>query len=89
MQTLDKEKGIENNDLLATADRRDELKQFDLQVLYLRRVHSYCYFTNGSYHDERMLVAKCGVIYLRTSLSEQDIDAPEGEGSDWDQLVTS
>ena len=37
-----------------------EERQLDLLILYLRRVHSYCFYCGEEYDDERMLASKCG-----------------------------
>lgn len=65
IRALDSDKGIQKNFLLESSMNRDKTVQFDLQVLYLRKVHSYCYYSIKEYLDERMLSAKCGVIFLR------------------------
>ena len=35
-------------------------QHLDLLLLYLRRVHSYCFYCGEEYDDERTLAAKCG-----------------------------
>lgn len=46
IEALDKEQGIENNPLLKEASQQaTQTYQLDIQVLYLRKVHSYCYFS--------------------------------------------
>lgn len=37
----------------------------DLQILYLRRVHGFCYYCLKEYEDERNLATKCDNIHLR------------------------
>ena len=39
--------------------------QLDVQLLYLRRVHAFCFYCLEEYDDERMLSAKCGPIHIR------------------------
>lgn len=39
--------------------------QLDYQILYLRKVHSFCYYCVEEYDDERMLAAKCGITHIR------------------------
>ncbi|KRW99965.1 hypothetical protein PPERSA_12641 [Pseudocohnilembus persalinus] len=65
IKALDKEKNIKENPLMQELDENLEKKRLDLQILYLRRVHSYCYFCGVQYHDERMLSSKCSVQHLR------------------------
>lgn len=64
---LDNEKKIEHNNILSSNmfANKSPLYQLDLQILYLRKVHSYCFYCAAEYHDERMLSAKCGPIHLR------------------------
>lgn len=47
---------------------QDPILQLDLQLLYLRKVHALCYYSAEEYDDERMLAAKCGPVYLRSSV---------------------
>ena len=35
-------------------------QQLDLVLLYMRRVHAFCFYCGEEYDDERMLAAKCG-----------------------------
>jgi hypothetical protein len=44
---LDNERGISENQMLKSEGQvtKSDLAKFDLQVLYLRKVHSYCYFS--------------------------------------------
>ena len=42
---MDAEQGIENNPIFGERDGLTDLFRLDLQILYLRRVHSYCYFS--------------------------------------------
>lgn len=45
-------------------------------LLYLRRVHAYCFYCGEEYDDERMLAAKCGPQHIRSAkkISRFDID---------------
>jgi hypothetical protein len=70
---LDKEKGIEvfllinkQNFLIDGKDQRAKDIQLDLQILYLRRVHGFCYYCIEEYEDERMLATRCGNIHVRS-----------------------
>eukprot|EP00826_Nyctotherus_ovalis_P026192 TRINITY_DN2045_c0_g4_i2.p2 TRINITY_DN2045_c0_g4~~TRINITY_DN2045_c0_g4_i2.p2 ORF type:complete len:260 (+),score=64.33 TRINITY_DN2045_c0_g4_i2:646-1425(+) len=62
---LDEEKEIAENELWKVEN--EPLKQLDLQILYLRKVHGLCYYSAEEYDDERILSARCGPIYLRSS----------------------
>jgi hypothetical protein len=42
-------------------------QHLDLLLLYLRRVHSYCFYCGEEYDDERTLAAKCGPQHLRNA----------------------
>lgn len=37
-------------------------KQLDLQILYLRKVHSYCYYSASEFANEKILSNKCGQV---------------------------
>lgn len=43
--------------------------QLDLNILYLRRVHGFCYYCLEEYDDERMLATRCDNIHLRPNKS--------------------
>lgn len=65
---LDREKKIEDNKLLNNLIDKSMLYQLDITNLYLRKVHSYCFYCAGEYYDERMLSAKCGPIHMRLKI---------------------
>jgi SERRATE/Ars2, N-terminal domain/Arsenite-resistance protein 2/Domain of unknown function (DUF4187) len=68
---LDREKGIYENPLLILEEQYDKLNytekelQLDYQILYLRKIHSFCFYCVEEYDDERMLAAKCGIAHVR------------------------
>ena len=71
---FDKDKEIENNPLLDNNDciddnnitvNNDIENQLDVQLLYLRRVHGFCYYCLKEYEDERNLATKCDNAHLR------------------------
>lgn len=51
-------------------------QKLDLLLLYLRRVHAYCFYCGEEYEDERMLAAKCGPQHLRSAqkLTKDELD---------------
>ena len=59
ISALDIEKGIEANPLTQgpAKDRDDPMivRALDIQTLYLRKVHSYCYWSAGEFVAERAL----------------------------------
>lgn len=65
IELLDNEKSIVNNILLQNTENRNNEIQLDLQILYLRRVHGFCYYCIQEYEDERNLSIKCDNIHLR------------------------
>lgn len=69
IKCLDKEKGINGNPLaegpLSDKDAPTFNRQLDLQTLYLRRVHSFCYWSSAEFSDQRLLVSKVGYHFLR------------------------
>lgn len=68
---LDREKGIYENPLLISPEQFSEISlpekelQLDYQLLYLRKIHSFCFYCVEEYDDERMLAAKCGIAHVR------------------------
>ena len=44
-----------------------EPSELDILVLYLRKVHAFCFYSGAEYEDERMLAAKCGPQVIRTN----------------------
>ena len=66
IQSLDEEKGFTTNKLLQDLENHpSQTFALDMQLLYLRKVHSYCYYCANVFAEERMLAAKCGPIHLR------------------------
>lgn len=61
-------RAVDLDSLLAEA-KMDPLRQFDLQVSYLRKVHYFCYFSVTRFNDERKLSAKSGCAFLRPQLN--------------------
>jgi hypothetical protein len=67
IKALDNDKRIEVNRILSYHGfhLKHPLYQLDLLTLYLRKVHSFCFYCASEYYDERMLSAKCGPTHLR------------------------
>jgi hypothetical protein len=92
---LDKEKNISltNNMLLEPEESRDKVFQLDLQILYLRRVHGFCYYCLEEFEDERMLATRCDNIHLRnyktigSRLSYENYETIKNE-VEWDKNFT-
>lgn len=57
-----------NLDQLFREKQISPLKQFDLQISYLRKVHYFCFFSVTRFNDERKLSAKSGCAFLRPKL---------------------
>lgn len=86
IEALDEEKDIRINSSTRFAEESDPSKQLDLQILYLRKIHSYCFYCAAEYIDERMLAAKCGPIHLRrfkVETEEASLDLP-----DWHKRIS-
>ena len=50
-----------------TIEKAEEKEyQLDLNILYLRRVHGFCFYCLEEYDDERMLATRCDNIHLRS-----------------------
>jgi hypothetical protein len=67
---LDQQNSIENNRLFES--EKDDKMQLDLQLLYLRRVHAFCFYCCEGYEDERMLASKCGPMHVRLMKVEEE-----------------
>jgi len=70
---------VENTDALGNeplqmlekdADQRRPSMQLDLQLLYLRRVHSVCYYSGEMHNDSMALWTKCGPTFVRRECPE-------------------
>lgn len=50
--------------------------KLDILLLYLRRVHSYCFYCGEEYEDERMLSTRCGPQHIRHHqvITEEEFD---------------
>ena len=89
IQIYDKERAIDGNTLFDYKDGRSKEYQLDLQILYLRRVHGFCYYCLEGYEDERMLSTRCDNVHLRNNLNlyqrkPEIIDSNKYE-ADWDK----
>lgn len=74
---LDKENDILDNAVLEVEDQG--FVRLDLQVLYLRNVHHYCYWSGAEFSNHRILLSKCGTLVLRT--------VQESEPNHWQDVV--
>lgn len=67
--------------MLLQKNSTEEEKQLDLQLLYLRKVHYYCYYCASEAQDEHMLSNKCGGTHLRLKVeSDEIINVPDWHG---------
>lgn len=92
IQIYDKERAIDGNTLFDNKEGRSKEYQLDLQILYLRRVHGFCYYCLEDYEDERMLSTRCDNIHLRNYIylsqrKQETIDANKYE-AEWDKQFT-
>ena len=83
IKVLDLEKGVDIMELVGA--QIDELnaaevrKQLDLQILYLRRVHAFCFYQGKEFEDERVLSTKSGPQYIRNKARVQLNGANQSE----------
>lgn len=47
--------------------------KYDILLLYLRRVHSFDYYTCTQYENERVLSLKTGSIFLRIEANYEEL----------------
>jgi len=86
IEALDEEKDIRGNPILKNTNTDEPAKQLDLQILYLRKVHAYCFYCATEYNDERMLVAKCGPAHLRRNKLNKEEPTPDLP--DWHKRIS-
>eukprot|EP00743_Colponemidia_sp_Colp-15_P007137 GILK01007702.1.p1 GENE.GILK01007702.1~~GILK01007702.1.p1 ORF type:complete len:695 (-),score=89.24 GILK01007702.1:132-2216(-) len=67
IECLDKEKEVEAHNLFEMISGKSRMEQLDTQIIYLRRVHSFCYYCGEEFEDERVLAAKCAPAHIRSS----------------------
>lgn len=53
-----------------------EQVKLDILLLYLRRVHSYCFYCGEEFDDERMISTRCGPQHIRNAqlIEAEDIE---------------
>ena len=64
-EVFDPEKEIEFPFERLEAEVENQDAKFDTMLLYLRKIHGYCFFSGIKCEDERKLAGKCGSQYLR------------------------
>ena len=52
-------------DEIALKEREEKIKILNLNILYLRKIHGFCYYCLKGFKDERSLSKKCCYIHLR------------------------
>jgi hypothetical protein len=66
--------------------------RLDIQILYLRRVHGFCYYCLREYENERMLSYGCANTHLRShvKLGPRKLDSVQSYAneSEWDANFT-
>ncbi|XP_049852222.1 serrate RNA effector molecule homolog isoform X1 [Schistocerca gregaria] len=66
---LDGEKSIETwfskEENAALLENRTVEQQLDLMILYLRRVHWFCYYSGEEFHSFDSMIMRAGELYLR------------------------
>lgn len=68
---LDSDVGVSENPLMALlATEENEERKLDLQVLYLRYVHLFCYYCGTQYETDTDMLRECGLLHHRLPLSE-------------------
>ena len=65
--------------LVEFANMLQSQERLDLLLLYLRRVHAYCFYCGEEYDDERMLASKCGPQHIRNAskLSKDELESSD------------
>ena len=58
-------KNIFDINKIAIMEKEEKIRVLNLNILYLRKVHGFCYYCLKGYKDERNLNKKCDYIHLR------------------------
>ncbi len=93
IKLFDQEKGIEVNTIFQSKENRTINEfQLDLQILYLRRIHGFCYYCLEEYEDERALASNCESVHLRHfkklgAKTEKNVELNKYE-AEWDEEFT-
>ena len=58
-------KNIFDINKIAIMEKEEKIRILNLNILYLRKVHGFCYYCLKGYKDERNLNKKCDYIHLR------------------------
>ncbi len=71
-----------------------KINKLDLNILYLRKVHGFCYYCCEEYNDERTLANKCDWVHLRNSniigkRSNELYTEEKSKEALWDEKLTS
>eukprot|EP01119_Soliformovum_irregulare_P005406 TRINITY_DN1716_c0_g1_i11.p1 TRINITY_DN1716_c0_g1~~TRINITY_DN1716_c0_g1_i11.p1 ORF type:complete len:505 (+),score=175.41 TRINITY_DN1716_c0_g1_i11:129-1643(+) len=69
IEMMDVEKGLENSIFKSMSSVPDKTK-LDRMIVYLRRVHFYCYYCAEEYDGEDDLRRRCGKKHIRSNLPE-------------------
>lgn len=72
VERLDSSCGITESPLLSRNFQSTHLK-YDTLLLYLRRVHSFDYYTCGQFENERVLSLRSGAIFLRIEADYEEL----------------
>ena len=73
VQKLDKECGIAENPICDFTYDSDK-KKFDTYLLYLRKVHTFDYWTSTTFENERLMSWKLGSAFLRIDADYKEIE---------------
>lgn len=87
MQILDKEHEVDSSGLFGASHDRDEdvsvgaaRAELNRNILYLRRVHLYCYYCAEQFDSEEELHRMCGEMPHLRAKRREDHDATAEEG---------
>ena len=58
-------KNIFDINKIAIMEKEEKIRILNLNILYLRKVHGFCYYCLKGYKDERNLNKKCDYLHLR------------------------
>eukprot|EP00005_Dracoamoeba_jomungandri_P011337 CAMPEP_0174272846 /NCGR_PEP_ID=MMETSP0439-20130205/52543_1 /TAXON_ID=0 /ORGANISM="Stereomyxa ramosa, Strain Chinc5" /LENGTH=651 /DNA_ID=CAMNT_0015363639 /DNA_START=528 /DNA_END=2483 /DNA_ORIENTATION=+ len=66
LRLLDSEREIETHPFVDFISAEDERMRLNINIVYLRKVHLFCYYCGTQFEDEEELQRCCGVRHLRS-----------------------
>ena len=73
IKKFDSFRNIKSNVILNEKEKiNNNKKYFDLMILYLRKIHGFCYYCVKFFYDEKNLDYKCDSVHLRNFINNNE-----------------